>query len=978
MTTSVRTFFLVLLFGLAARGEPGRVSHAVTQRPFYFEANEGRYEPAVRFVARTPGGSVFVMDDGMVLDVFGSTPIRVRFPRSGGKVVVEGVDPLPTRTHHFIGSDPSGWKRNLAVFSRVRVSRLHPGIHVEHYRGPNGLEHDYIVDPGADPGRIRFTIEGGDRTGLAANGDLLVHAGDDVVRFHKPTISQQAGPDRDLVEGEYVRAGPAEFGFHIENYDASRPLIIDPVLSAPTVFGGSDAERLNAVDVDNAGNIYVTGSTRSADFPTRNPLFPNAAGETDVFIVKFDPTAQNMIWATFLGGSAFDSGQGLAVGPGGGVHVVGNTSSADFPLRDAMQQDHGGGSDGFVAKLNTDGDVLEWSTFLGGAGSDSARAVEIDLAGNILIGGETSSADFPATAGALSETLGGGQDCFVSKLASSGQGLIFSTFLGGGGRDSCSAIALTKDGEVAIVGASDSTDFPTTAGAFQPALNPKPSPRFPTIDFADAVAAVLNADGTDLVYGSYFGGADDDFASAVAIDPTGKVWLGGGTSSADFPVTPDADQSTPLGDSNAWIARLDPGSAAAALRSDRLGRREQGTAAFYLSLMPAARLGALAIITAAAGIGDSQLLAALVNFFPNSERESILVLLTATGGQSLAFPPVEGGVNAVTASERGAVVVAATNGQNSDAMLSTITVEQTEGGANLDISKTADPEKVATGAEVLYTIKVFNRGPEEAENVVVIDTLESNSAVIGDLPDKCIGNGPQVRCDLGTVPVGGVGVSRVFEVRAPAEPGTMVNTALVSTSNAEPTSPAVVDTVVEAGTDVKIELTGPGAVLSDRPVGFKITVTNRGPLVATDVKVVFPIDPAMELEDPFYSSAKGACERKGGKSPLPFLPDERTEVQCELAEMAVREEWIINVNGRAGLLGTTAGNKAEVGIREADTEPSNNYGSRSVDISGNPAADVDVRPRSLSDPLSVGPGGSNHVVSVYVENNGLGLRPTFS
>ena len=187
-----------------------------------------------------------------------------------------------------------------------------------------------------------------------------------------------------------------------------------------------------------------------------------------------------------------------------------------------------------MAKLNTDGDVLEFSTFLGGSGSDRVQGVALDSAKNIFIGGTTSSLEFPATAGALSETLGGEQDCFVSKLPSSGQGLIFSTFLGGGGRDSCSAIALTKDGEVAIVGASDSTDFPTTAGAFQPALNPKPSPRFPTIDFADAVAAVLNADGSDLVYGSYIGGADDDFASAVAIDPTGKVWLGGGTSSTDF------------------------------------------------------------------------------------------------------------------------------------------------------------------------------------------------------------------------------------------------------------------------------------------------------------------------------------------------------------------------------------------------------------------------------------------------------------
>ena len=756
MTASARIFFFALLFGLAARGEPGRVSHAVTQRPFYFEANEGRYEPAVRFVARTPSGSMFVMDDGMVLDVFGSTPIRVRFPRSGAKVVVEGVDPPPTRTHHFIGSDPSGWKRNLAVFGRVRVSHLHPGIHVEHYRGPNGLEHDYIVDPGADPGRIRFTIEGGDRTSLAANGDLLVHAGDDVVRFHKPTIYQQAGQGRDFVEGEYVRAGPAEFGFHIADYDPSRPLIIDPVLSPLTVFGGSDNERLNAVDVDNAGNIYVTGSTRSADFPTRNPLFPNAAGGRDVFIAKFDSTAQNMIWATFLGGSASDSGSGLAVGAGGGVHVVGTTSSADFPLRDAMQQTHGGNSDGFVAKLNTDGDVLEWSTFLGGASSDSARAVEIDLAGNILIGGETSSADFPATAGALSETLGGEQDCFVSKLASSGQGLIFSTFLGGAGRESCSAIALTEDGEVAIVGASDSTDFPTTAGAFQPALNPKPSP-IPGIDFADAVAAVLNADGSDLVYGSYIGGAGDDFASAVAIDPTGKVWLGGGTSSADFPVTPDADQATPLGDSNGWIARFDPISAAAALRSDRLGRREQ--TAPYASLTKRERLSALAIISAAAATGNFQLLVALVDFLRSFEQQSILALLAETGVESFAFPAVAGGVKAVTASKRGAVVVATTNGQNSDAMLSTITVddEPPPSGANLVFSKVAISDKVAVDGSLLYVIKLFNRGPDAAEDVVISERLSAGSIFVFDDDDSP----PTAEFDshIGTIRVGEYGVA---------------------------------------------------------------------------------------------------------------------------------------------------------------------------------------------------------------------------
>ena len=186
------------------------------------------------------------------------------------------------------------------------------------------------------------------------------------------------------------------------------------------------------------------------------------------------------------------------------------------------------------------------------------------------------------------------------------------------------------------MGSSDSADFPTTPGSFQPQKNSEPSP-IPGIDVPDAVAAVLNADGSDLVYGSYFGGAGDDFASAVAIDPTGKVWLGGGTSSADFPVTPDADQSTPLGDSNGWIARFDPGSAAAALRAARLGRREQtgAGAAPYASLTPRERLNALAMLQAAAAAaeGDFQLVAALITFVDSYNRETSLARMKPSGKQ---------------------------------------------------------------------------------------------------------------------------------------------------------------------------------------------------------------------------------------------------------------------------------------------------------------------------------------------------------
>ena len=868
-------------------------------------------------------------------------------------MVVEGVDPLPTRTHHFIGADRSQWKRNLAVFRGVRMSHLHPGIHVEHYRGPNGLEHDYIVDPGADPERIRFAIEGGSRIDLDANGDLVVHAGDNIVRFTKPVIYQQTGQDRDLVDGRYVRGGPSEFGFHIENYDTSRPLIIDPVLSPPTVFGGSDSESLRDVDVDNAGNIYVTGSTRSADFPTMNPLFPNISGETDVFIAKFDPTAQNMIWATFLGGSEADSGLGLAVGAAGDVYVVGSTWSPDFPLRDALQPTHGGKSDAFAAKLNTDGDVLEFSTFLGGAASDFAQCVEVDLPENIYICGETISGEFPTTAGALSETLQGEADCFVSKMPSSGQDMIYSTFLGGAGRESCSAIALTPDGEVAIVGASNSMDFPTTPGAFQPALDPTPSP-IPGLDLADAVAAMLAADGSGLLHGGYYGGAGADFASAVAIDPTGGVWVGGGTDSPDFPVTPDADQAVPLGDLNGWIARFDPGFADAN----------------YVSFMrETGRMVDLLIMEKALGI-DFEVLTVLIEFLDSFDRLTILALLTPAGAQISATPVDGAGVTSVARTQGGAVLAGTTNAADAggtDATLLTVNVndEPPASGANLDISKTADPaEKVAVGGLISYTVKVFNQGPEPAENVEVIDTLPSISRFFSNtMSVGCEKDGGQVTCNLKTVAVGGNGRFIFFEVQAPEEPGTIVNTASVSASNAGPTSPAEVSTEVEVGTDVGIKLTGPDEARGGQVVTFTMKVINYGPLDATNVRVVFPIHPAIiKLSDILKS--KGECEQK--EDPNPFAPVARIEVLCELPLMKAGEEWDIEVVGEAGSLEAKAESNAEVRIQQADTNRSNNSSRAVVRLSGDAAADVVVRPVLLL----VGADGSGHTVVLRVDNNG--------
>ncbi len=231
------------------------------------------------------------------------------------------------------------------------------------------------------------------------------------------------------------------------------------------------------------------------------------------------------------------------------------------------------------------------------------------------------------------------------------------------------------------MGSSTSADFPTTPGAYQRALNPERSP-FPGIDLADAAAAMLAADGSGLLYGSYFGGAGDDFASAVAIDPTGKVWLGGGTDSPDFPVTPDADQAVPLGGGySAWIATFDllfPDDA-------------------YVSFMQAGdRLLALATIQLASGVIDFEVLTVLIEFLDSFDRLTTLVLLTPAGAE-ISKTPVDGaGITAVAATTGGAVVAGTTNAgtaSGTDAVLLTVNVndQPSTSGADLRILKTADP-----------------------------------------------------------------------------------------------------------------------------------------------------------------------------------------------------------------------------------------------------------------------------------------------
>ena len=317
-----------------------------------------------------------------------------------------------------------------------------------------------------------------------------------------------------------------------------------------TYLGGSGIDRAFGIAVDSEGSAYVTGRTQSPNFPMVHPLQSGLRGVEDAFVAKLSAEGSSLIYSTFLGGSAGDDAHGIAVDAEHSVYVVGGTFSTDFPVRNALQSAYGGGAvDAFVAKLNPSGSQLVYATYLGGSGDDHPEGVAVNAAGEAYVAGQTTSANFP-TVNPFQSTLGGPLDAFVARFNASGTALIYSTYLGGGGLDAASSIAVDAAGNAYIAGVTASTDFPT-AGALQAALSGS----------LDAFVAKLNPAGSSLGYSSYLGGNGNEVAYSIAVDSFSCAYIAGATTSVNFP-TADAQQAFLFGVQDAFVTKLnDTGSA---------------------------------------------------------------------------------------------------------------------------------------------------------------------------------------------------------------------------------------------------------------------------------------------------------------------------------------------------------------------------------------------------------------------------------
>jgi len=316
-----------------------------------------------------------------------------------------------------------------------------------------------------------------------------------------------------------------------------------------TYLGGSGNDGGDGIALDSNGSAYVTGTTTSTDFPAMNAFQPTyGGGSSDAFVTKFNPGGSALVYSSYLGGSTFDSGSGIAVDSSGSAYVTGLTDSTNFPTQNPFQGSLGGigAVNAFVTKFTPAGSTLDYSTYLGGSSSaDGGNGIAVDSSGSAYVTGFTGSSNFP-TKNAFQSTFGGGiEDAFVTQFNPSGSALVYSTYLGGSNNDIGKGIAVDSSGNAYVIGYTRSTNFPTK-NAFQPAFGG---------GLEDAFVTQFNPAGSALVYSSYLGGSDVDQGHGIAVDSSGSAYVTGQTSSTDFP-TKNPFQPTNAGNGDAFVTKI--------------------------------------------------------------------------------------------------------------------------------------------------------------------------------------------------------------------------------------------------------------------------------------------------------------------------------------------------------------------------------------------------------------------------------------
>ena len=622
-------------------------------QPLHFEPNCGQVKGRTEWTAGVGGAHVFLAGNEAK---FGDVHMRLVGARRIGKL--EGLEPTGGYSSYFVGRDEKSWVTGVPHFARVRQRSVYPGIDVVFYASDRNVEYDFLVAPGADPRRIELAFD--KEVKIEVNGDLMLAGG---VRQHRPRVFQ----DGREITAEYRITSQQRVQIALANYDHTRPLTIDPVVEFATYLGGPGTDHFAPAMFDAAGNIILSGTTQTPASPSLDPfqqpntvffqaavikMTPDAkrvifffvlgsgtsggiaaapdgglvltgqtisasfplknAYQTEYtaafgtgFFAKVSADGRSLIYSSYLGGSNHDFTWSVAVDPAGNAFIIGQTSSADYPIKNALQKTFAGATDCTITKLAPSGAVL-FTTFLGGPGFDGCgsptlktdgslfftagagvarlygpeptsgivfatmdpegRSVKfkgfpgsedfngavdrmvLDKRGNIYIKGRAFNSFLPLK-NAFQTTWFSDLTGFFMKLDPTADSIIFSSFWGGTRGVIQGGIAVDSDESFYLYGTAYSDDLPLK-NSLQPWRGGG------VLYERDAFLAKFAPSGRSLIYSTYLGGNGSDSVDGVLLDGNGNVYVGGQTSSTDLPIKNAFQPKFGGGDGDGFLMKL--------------------------------------------------------------------------------------------------------------------------------------------------------------------------------------------------------------------------------------------------------------------------------------------------------------------------------------------------------------------------------------------------------------------------------------
>jgi hypothetical protein len=530
-----------------------RVAEAYDKLPLSFVPNAGQTDASVRYYAQGAGFGLYFAQRKAVLALQKGRrgeALGLRFVGANPKVHVVAAERTAGKVSYFTGSERHA---NLPTYRRLVYRDLWPGIDMVFQGHAAKLNYEFRLSPGAKPSNIRLAYTGAQGLSLDGRGGLQIDTGLGTLKDSRPKSFQRIDGRRVPVRSRYVLSG-SSYGLVLGPHDPDKPLVIDPALAYSTYLGGSaSTDEGFGIAVDGERAAYIIGKTDSIDFPTSAGAYDTSYNRGfDAFISRLTTNGSGLVYSTYLGGSSEDEGLDIAVDSNGAAYVTGSTASTDFPTTAGAlaTSKSGGNRDGFLTKLNATGTGLAYSTYLNG--TDNGYGISVDGAGGAYVTGDSSSTELPVTTGSFDTTPNGNIDGFVEKLDPTGSILDYSTYLGGSLADHGFGIATDSVGAAYVVGATGSTDFPTSASAFDTGLS----------GGFDAFVTKLDPGGSALAYstylgGAYMGGASTDEGRAVAVDWAGRAFVTGLTESTDFPTTAGSFDRSYGGNGDAFVSKLD-------------------------------------------------------------------------------------------------------------------------------------------------------------------------------------------------------------------------------------------------------------------------------------------------------------------------------------------------------------------------------------------------------------------------------------